>query len=404
MGGGAIFVPLLILIGYFEPSTAASVSQTIVLGGAVAVFIFSFPRRHPKFDRPLVDYMLALVLLPPSLIGSLLGTIVNQILPQWLIVVLSFLVLGLVTWNAIHRAISMWRDETNAMKSSENPLELQPSFKSPFLAKKEEKYMTLDKSKATASPDIPLEVDALFENYNELDKIKKKERTIPWLTFAAIIFLALVASVHALLIGGKDWSLLNIKVCSTAYWLGNGALIPVMIIASVVISLNLTRIRKRKERLGHVFLPGDVRWTPWLLCSVPIGALIGGFIASLLGFGGGIIYSPLIIEMGLLPDVAVATSSFIILWTSFATVARYIFLDILYFDYAVLFFLVGLVSSFIGQFTVSKIIQKYKRRSFVLWIMVCFFGIACFLTIATAISVLVQNVIFGGWGFRDLCN
>jgi uncharacterized membrane protein len=145
------------------------------------------------------------------------------------------------------------------------------------------------------------EVDALFENYMELDKMKKKESSIPWLTFALIAFLAIVSSVHAMLIGGKgdnnqinffkfththslshyhkitlkmmmmllgvgvcskfkyflfssDWSILNIEVCSLAYWLGNAAFIPVMIIASVAISLDLTKKRERKERLGHVFM------------------------------------------------------------------------------------------------------------------------------------------------------
>jgi hypothetical protein len=116
LSGGAIFVPLLILVGYFTPSGATAMSQVyiccvfhfaylynffwsnhyskfylfheisfclenwsiiyflhkaLILGSSIAVFIFSVPRRHPKFDRPLIDYTLALVLVPPSLIGIL---------------------------------------------------------------------------------------------------------------------------------------------------------------------------------------------------------------------------------------------------------------------------------------------------------------------------------------------
>jgi uncharacterized membrane protein YfcA len=88
-----------------------------------------------------------------------------------------------------------------------------------------------------------------------------------------------------------------------------------------------------------------------------------------------------------------------------ATVVRYLFLDILYIDYAIFFTLLGVVSSFIGQLVTIKIVHKYQRRSVVLWLMVCFFGIACFLTLGAAINEFVRNIRFnGGWGFRDLCN
>jgi hypothetical protein len=50
----------------------------------------------------------------------------------------------------------LWKNETAALNIQENPLELQPSFKSPFITEKEEEYLPLDKSKVIPSPDIPL--------------------------------------------------------------------------------------------------------------------------------------------------------------------------------------------------------------------------------------------------------
>jgi uncharacterized membrane protein YfcA len=105
IGGGSIFVILLVLIGSFEPSYAVPIShvlftnylafnivsnrfssftiellifflsqfslKTLILGGALVNFCFTVSKRHPKFNRPLIDYNLALVLFPPSLAGSI---------------------------------------------------------------------------------------------------------------------------------------------------------------------------------------------------------------------------------------------------------------------------------------------------------------------------------------------
>jgi hypothetical protein len=80
-------------------------------------------------------------------------------------------------------------------------------------------------------------------------------------------------------------------------------------------------------------------------------------------------------------------------------------MNVLYYDYALLFFFIGAVSSLIGVIVITRAINKYKRRSLVLWLMICFFGISGVLIIVASIAEIVQNVTFkGGWGFRDLCN
>ncbi len=52
-----------------------------------------------------------------------------------------------------------------------------------------------------------------------------------------------------------------------------------------------------------------LRWTL-------LGAIIGGFTGGLLGLGGGIIFVPVLLASGLPPHIAVATSSFIIIFTA----------------------------------------------------------------------------------------
>ena len=47
-----------------------------------------------------------------------------------------------------------------------------------------------------------------------------------------------------------------------------------------------------------------------------IGAIVGGFTGGLLGVGGGIIFVPVLLAVGVPPHIAVATSSFIIIFTA----------------------------------------------------------------------------------------
>jgi uncharacterized membrane protein YfcA len=57
---------------------------------------------------------------------------------------------------------------------------------------------------------------------------------------------------------------------------------------------------------------------PWeLLLLIPMG-IIAGLLAGLLGIGGGLVFSPLLLGLGLAPHQALATSTLAILPTTFA--------------------------------------------------------------------------------------
>ena len=60
----------------------------------------------------------------------------------------------------------------------------------------------------------------------------------------------------------------------------------------------------------------------WLLV-VPLGLLAGG-LAGLLGIGGGLIFAPLLLWMGLAPHQALATSTFAIVPTAISGTATHL--------------------------------------------------------------------------------
>ena len=63
---------------------------------------------------------------------------------------------------------------------------------------------------------------------------------------------------------------------------------------------------------------GDIVWTEWTTIVYPLWCSCAGIIAGMFGVGGGIVKGPLMLHLGVLPEVAAATSATMILFTSCA--------------------------------------------------------------------------------------
>jgi uncharacterized membrane protein YfcA len=55
-----------------------------------------------------------------------------------------------------------------------------------------------------------------------------------------------------------------------------------------------------------------MKWTPVTTFFMTLISFFAGILAGLLGIGGGILFGPVMLEYGVLPEVAAATSSFMI--------------------------------------------------------------------------------------------
>eukprot|EP01063_Lacrimia_lanifica_P042100 TRINITY_DN9_c0_g2_i1.p2 TRINITY_DN9_c0_g2~~TRINITY_DN9_c0_g2_i1.p2 ORF type:complete len:857 (+),score=378.31 TRINITY_DN9_c0_g2_i1:231-2573(+) len=84
IGGGGLLVPIYLLVLGWGVSGAVPLSNATIFGNAITNIFINFPLRHPTADRPLVDFDLALILIPMELTGSLIGVLLNIIFPQWL--------------------------------------------------------------------------------------------------------------------------------------------------------------------------------------------------------------------------------------------------------------------------------------------------------------------------------
>ncbi|GJQ11778.1 hypothetical protein GpartN1_g3569.t1 [Galdieria partita] len=111
VGGGFLFVPVLVLATGYRASTAAAISQALVTGASGANTFYGLIRRHPKRERPRIDYGVVIHFIPSVLCGTSIGVLLNELFPNFFtLFALSALVLY-VFYVSLKKGISLWKQE-----------------------------------------------------------------------------------------------------------------------------------------------------------------------------------------------------------------------------------------------------------------------------------------------------
>lgn len=114
------------------------------------------------------------------------------------------------------------------------------------------------------------------------------------------------------------------------------------------------------------------------------------------------VLSPLMLELGVQPEVTSATGSFLIIFTSFSSVIQYLILGKLVYDYGIWFIFVGLGASIVGQTAISYLLTKYKKKSIIVFAITGVIGVSTVLLVITgAIDFFQQDHISS---FKGLCS
>eukprot|EP00922_Rhytidocystis_sp_ex-Travisia-forbesii_P013579 GHVS01020325.1.p1 GENE.GHVS01020325.1~~GHVS01020325.1.p1 ORF type:complete len:752 (+),score=120.61 GHVS01020325.1:79-2256(+) len=154
MGGGGIFVPILILVMGFTAHTATALSQSLMVGGALAALLLNSLSRHPtNWDRPLIDVDKVLLLGPMMTAGALLGVQINKMICVVLIVLLMLAVLSLSTYLTSTSAVIACKDEFHRRE-----VRRERNFTSELCAEADqpaERRSSQSPAVAAATPDIP---------------------------------------------------------------------------------------------------------------------------------------------------------------------------------------------------------------------------------------------------------
>ena len=187
---------------------------------------------------------------------------------------------------------------------------------------------------------------------------------------------------------------------SWRYWLVVGSVIPPSLAVTLAARSRLVREHALREAGAPgwpAYEPGEVVWTRSNSISFPAISTLAGVVASFFGVGGGIVKGPLMLEMGVAPEVAAATSITMILFTSSAASILYLSFGVPV-DYAKAVFVAGAVFTALGQSLVTRLVRKLGRASIIIIAMALMMVVSPSVVFFEAGALTRKAVASGGLG------
>ena len=350
IGGGALFIPVFLMVYHLTTHEAVPLSKVTIFGLSCGGFLVLYFKRHPSRDAPLIDYDVSLLLIPPILAGTIVGVYLNVIFPSF-VIALSLVPL---------LAVSSLRTWTKAF-------EIHGKESESASANVEEVEMT--NYSLVANADVDSDLAAILEAESKTPV--KKFVTFSITYFGLIGFVLLKGS-------NKGPSIIGIHCGSVPFFilLSIGGVF--LFFITMYAARLLRKQNRERESAGYRFGDHDVRYTRFSVFLIPILGFFSGIAAGFLGIGAGLVVAPIMLELGILPEVAQASSSFTILFTSSSTSLQFIMLGKLPYRAAVLFWTIGFIGSIIGQNLVAYLIQKCRRQSYVTFFLAGMISLSAF--------------------------
>ena len=107
IGGGGLLVPLYAFVLGLGPKNAVPVSKATIFGVAIGNVFFIGRERHPKANRPLIDYSTAVFMQGGELAGVFIGVLFNQLLSDMMITILLAVVLSYNAYKTINKGFAI---------------------------------------------------------------------------------------------------------------------------------------------------------------------------------------------------------------------------------------------------------------------------------------------------------
>jgi len=431
LGGGGLNVPIMVMSMNFHVKEAVPLSHVAVFGSAAAQNLINLPRRHPLMpSRPLVDAGLALLLMPCLLIGHSLGVILGPVLPAEFIEAFAVFVLIFAAAKTARSAIAAYRREQAArsdlMSRISSSEQLTAQAQHSGMIKSNSTSRLCDESGPDSSESLNWTQSSGKVEHKAAESLpsrsSQRSRSIllrwmipPWwsrqqpsspdaavpptpppapllpmprmpIDGGRVLLLLLVWVLLA-----ADYRIADASAaacrhenrCFLPYAIlvryGLRVILYGMVAVVIYLSVKLKRAEQsEKADYGVPHVKGDVLWTLGNTIGTQSLTVLAGTIAGLLGLGGGEIMAPLLVGLGMIPEVTSAVNAFMILFTASADLYHYSEIGVLqlYKDtverpgYVALALLIAFCGALVGRVAAVKFVARLANPSLLLWLLV----------------------------------
>jgi uncharacterized membrane protein YfcA len=423
-------------------------SLCAVVGSTIAQVILNSTARHPVVkSRPLIMWEILILLLPLQIAGAGVGNLVNQIIPSLATGIFAIVVLLFTGYKVMVKGIATYKKEEIETHSKiaaalsdgvlEKPLQIEDQIKvedtrtPQFIEEpmdsedKKEEIKTHSKNTSALSDGVlekPLQIaeqskiedagtlqvieehkesegsfcgsvfgaDLIIEVLNPEEENERKQLpplVMPWL-YLKVFFLMWISYIVL-----SSCSKLLFDRCSLGYWLLYGLTFPPLFLTSW---WGFGHIKAAQLAHPEDIVTGDLVFSE--VGAQPLFFAFGvGVTGALIGVGGGILMTPLLLGLHITPNVASATTSTMSFTTGLTLLIQYAAAG--EFAVAVGFWnmFLGFGGGFTGRFFALWFVYKYNRQSPIT------FAVAVVIVLAIGMLIYGLTILENGGEVSSYC-
>ncbi|WVY92970.1 hypothetical protein V8G54_032058 [Vigna mungo] len=381
IGGGGLFIPILSIVAGLDLKTASSLSAFMVTGGSIANVMCNMCITSLKFGgKSLIDYDIALSSEPCMLLGVSLGVICNLVFPEWLITVQFAIFLAWSTSKTCRSGLMLWKSESDQIKKI-GVDELEKGLLENETVEERKVLAVGHVYKENNEPkDVEVPVPLLSPQGNRKVRIpllKLMVLLLIWFSFFSVYLLR----------GNRyGQGVIEMEPCGVGYWILSSVQIPLAVVftAWIVFRKESLRDRTLMQEITDVKVAAVTKNRPSNILLFPSMALLAGILGGVFGIGGGMLISPLLLQVGIKPEITAATCSFMVLFSATMSALQYLLLGMEHVEAALILAIMCFVASLLGLLVVQRAIRKYGRASIIVF--------------SVSIVMFVSNVLMTSFG------
>lgn len=417
VGGGGLYVPLILAFLPFDAAVATALSQAMLSGGAIAALLYNLQQGNPKKPhRPLIDFELALLMGPALMAGAQMGSLLHDTAPNAFLLFLLSATLIDSARKSITSAKKISAQEALApppqpvappAQKAQDDSDEEPDFDAAQARVRASQRTVEVSSDPRLNPRAPEDRGSFVQgmsfmargsfvnpgkwfsfhsNAAEWDEDEARHQAR---TSSAKIQLVLVWMAIMALVIGKSYT----DLCSPVWW---------ALTFSAAIGLATYAYFFAKKLGGEV---SDKDGLDYAQLAVPllIRSLFAGCLAAMCGIGGGMVMGPVLVQLKVPPPVSAATTATTLLVLSSSTAVVFLMNGVMPHDYSPYLCCCTASGALTGKILIGRWVRRTGKQSVIVWCL--------------AVITVSSTILMGGLGtyrvatkgretlqFRSLCH
>lgn len=419
VGGGGLLIPLYMLVGKFKLETSIPLTIYTILGDTLVRIYFLYNKKNPlDCRRDLIYFAPLMIITLFDANSSFFGVILSNLSPNLVTIVCLLFVLTITFYKSICKAFSTYTKELDFLNNNHNGYTLimidgiGEYFKLPdncnipkikigreiksidFVTDSSDelpKLYIMDNIQAEIESKEHLQQEDDIESNNEIIEIgdtQKEKYFNTGLMFTNIALISVFSFTRPFF-----------NVCGYLYWIH---VLGQFMVTSALGYYTVTYIisdYQEKRNNHYIFIEGDIVWNMDVVKKFIFIGSFTGFVSTYIGIGGGMLTTPIMIQVGMLPEVVVATSSISTLCSCVISCLNYLASGDLPIVYGTVFAICSAIGSIGGIYASDYIMAVYKKQSPIIFMV----ALIIFLSMVLLTVNAVDNRLIYDYSFKNIC-